>query len=205
MLGLSAWQASCRSVLFPGSVVGQQQEAAPAGSWGVARITAWFSIRSRESNGKYVVDCHRSGKCCFCGHHNDPEVAGESGDCNLCANQEGGGDMGLSLLFGDPSDSQGAAGGETEVTMTSTDLNLDLSQWRDLDIDMTNMDIDNGTEAALRGVIRALRGSQVKLTFHSPAHSTGGASLHYENGTCSQDRSLGRAEWSSLFHFVLET
>ena len=49
--------------------------------------------------------------------------------------------MGLSLLFGDLSDSQGAAGRETGVTMTSTDLDLDLSQWQDLDIDMTNVDM----------------------------------------------------------------
>ena len=66
--------------------------------------------------------------------------------------------------------SQGAAGGETEVTMTSTDLNLDLSQWRDLDIDMTEEDMDGGTETAPQGAVRAVRGSQVKLTFCSPGH-----------------------------------
>ena len=123
----------------------------------------------------------RGGKCRFCGHQNDPEVMEEGGNNEYCGNGEGGGDIGLSLLFGDPSDSRGAAGGgEIGATMTLTDLDPDLDpgQRRDLDIDMTDMDMDNGTEAALQGAVRAVRGSQVKLTFRDPAHSTWGASLH---------------------------
>ena len=45
---------------------------------------------------------------------------------------------------------------------------------------MTDVDMDSGTETALRGAVRAVRGSQVKLTFCGPAHSTGGGSLHHE-------------------------
>ena len=66
------------------------------------------------------------------------------------------------------------------MTMTSTDRDLDLDPRRDLDIDMTEMDMDSGTETALKGAVRAVQGSQVKLTFRSPGRRTGGASLHHE-------------------------
>ena len=45
---------------------------------------------------------------------------------------------------------------------------------------MTAVDMDSGTETALQGAVRAVRGSQVKLTFRGTGHCTGGASLHHE-------------------------
>ena len=49
-------------------------------------------------NVLWTVAC--GGKCHFCSHQNDPEVVGRGDDCELCGNREGGGDMGLGLLFG---------------------------------------------------------------------------------------------------------
>ena len=42
----------------------------------------------------------RSGKCRFFSHQNDPSSWGKGDDCELCGNREGGGDIGLGLLFG---------------------------------------------------------------------------------------------------------
>ena len=115
----------------------------------------------------------RGGKCHFCGHQNDPKVIGEGDDCGLCSNGEGGGYLGLDLLFGDSSVSVEAEKEKTGAAMTSTDCDLDLDPRRDLDIDMTEMDMDSGTETALKGAVRAVQGSQVKLTFRSPGRRTG--------------------------------
>ena len=43
----------------------------------------------------------RGSKCRYCGHLNDPEVVGEGDNCKLCGNGEGGGYLGLDLLFRD--------------------------------------------------------------------------------------------------------
>ena len=67
----------------------------------------------------------RSGKCRYCGHQNDPEVVGEGDDCELCGNGEGGGLLGLDLLFGDSSVSVEAEKEKTGATMTLTDRDLD--------------------------------------------------------------------------------
>ena len=122
------------------------------------------------------------GKCRFCGHLNDLEAVERRDDCEYCSNGDSERDMGLGWLFGEPTDLQGAVGGETVATMTMSDHDHDHDEWWALDIDMTkmDMDVDNETKMALQGAVNAVIGSKVKLTFCSPAHSTGGASLHHE-------------------------
>ena len=104
----------------------------------------------------------------------------EGDDCELCGNGEGGGYMGLDLLFWDSSASVEVEKEKTGATMTSTNRDLDLEPQGDQDIDMTELDMDSRTRTALQGAVRAVQGSQVKLTFRGPGRCTGGASLHHE-------------------------
>ena len=80
--------------------------------------------------------------------------------------------MGLGLLFRDSSVLVEPEKEKTGMTMTSKDRDLDLDTRRDLDIDMTEEDMDGRTETAPQGAVRAVQGSQVKLTFRSPGHCT---------------------------------
>ena len=70
----------------------------------------------------------------------------------------------MDLLFGDSSASVEAEKEKTGGTMTSTDRDLDLEPWGDQDIDMTVLDMDSATRAALQGAVKAVQGSQVKKT-----------------------------------------
>ena len=80
--------------------------------------------------------------------------------------------MGLGLLFRDSSVSVEPEKEKTGVTMTLNDRDLDLDPQRDLNIDMTEEDMDGGTETVPQGAVRAVWGSQVKLTFCGPGHRT---------------------------------
>ena len=119
-----------------------------------------------------------SGKCRNCGHQNDPEVVVEGDD--LCGNEEGGGYLGLDLLFEDSSASVDAEKEKTGGAMTSTDHDLDLEPRRDRDIDRTELDEDSTTRTSLQEAASAVQGGQVKLTFRGLGRRTGGACLHHE-------------------------
>ena len=113
------------------------------------------------------------GKCRYCGHQNDPEFVAEGDDCELCGNGEGGGYLGLDLLFEDSSVLVDTEKEKTGGTMTSTNHDLDLEPGRDQDIDRTELDVDSTTRTCLQEAVSAVQGSQVKLTFRGPGRYTG--------------------------------
>ena len=165
--------------MLSGTVVGQQQKAA---MWVHMGCNEDHSLVLHPPPQRALVNVlwtvSSSGKCRNCGHQNDPEVVVEGDD--LCGNEEGGGYLGLDLLFEDSSASVDAEKEKTGGAMTSTDHDLDLEPRRDRDIDRTELDEDSTTRTSLQEAASAVQGGQVKLTFHGLGRRTGGACLHHE-------------------------
>ena len=165
--------------MLSGTAVGQQQKAA---MWVHMGCNEDHSLVLHPPPQRALVNVlwtvSSSGKCRNCGHQNDPEVVVEGDD--LCGNEEGGGYLGLDLLFEDSSASVDAEKEKTGGAMTSTDHDLDIEPRRDRDIDRTELDEDSTTRTSLQEAASAVQGGQVKLTFHGLGRRTGGACLHHE-------------------------
>ena len=116
--------------MLSGTAVGQQQKAA---MWVHMGCNEDHSLVLHPPPQRALVNVmwtvSSSGKCRYCGHQNDPEVVAEGDDCELCGNGEGGGYLGLDLLFEDSSVSVDAEKEKTGATMT---LTLSLGETRTL-------------------------------------------------------------------------